>query len=137
MGRRKGKGHRHHLIEEEEKARIANEIATTGCDRGGGNKNRKGKNNSKAKKGREEEEKKEDPKDVTPKMTNGKGVEKRRMEILSCMQFVLHAGQFGVFYLNNFTLAEQWQNSERLNLFIFRCEREFRCNKNNVYFLFF
>ncbi len=39
----------------------------------------------------------------------------RRMEILSCMQFVLHAGQVGVFLLNNFALAEQLQNSERLN----------------------
>ncbi len=28
-------------------------------------------------------------------------------EILSCMQFVLHAGQLGVFYLINFALAEQ------------------------------
>ncbi len=37
------------------------------------------------------------------------------MEILSCMQFVLHAGQVGVFFLNNFALAEQLQNSERLN----------------------
>ena len=37
------------------------------------------------------------------------------MDILSCMQFVLHAGQLGVFFLNNFALAEQWQNSERLN----------------------
>ncbi len=37
------------------------------------------------------------------------------MEILSCMQFVLHAGQVGVFFLNNFALAEQLQNSEQLN----------------------
>jgi hypothetical protein len=37
------------------------------------------------------------------------------MEILSCMQFVLHAGQVGVFFLNNFAPAEQLQNSERLN----------------------
>ena len=47
------------------------------------------------------------------------------MEILSCMQFVLHAGQVGVFFLNNFALAEQLQNSERLNFIIFRGEREF------------
>jgi hypothetical protein len=38
-----------------------------------------------------------------------------RMEILSCMQFVLHAGQVGVFFLKIFALAEQLQNSERLN----------------------
>ena len=31
------------------------------------------------------------------------------------MQFVLHAGQVGVFFLNNFALTEQLQNSERLN----------------------
>ena len=31
------------------------------------------------------------------------------------MQFVLHAGQVGVFFLNNFALAEQLQNIERLN----------------------
>ncbi len=37
------------------------------------------------------------------------------MEILSCMQFVLHAGQVGVFFLNNFALVEQLKNSERLN----------------------
>jgi hypothetical protein len=37
-----------------------------------------------------------------------------RMEILSCMQFVLHAGQVGVFFLNNFALAEQLQNSEEI-----------------------
>jgi hypothetical protein len=49
----------------------------------------------------------------------------RRTDILSCMQFVLHAVQFGVFFLNNFALAEQWQNSERLNFIIFRGKREF------------
>ncbi len=32
------------------------------------------------------------------------------------MQFVLHAVQFGVFFLKKFALAEQWQNSERLIL---------------------
>jgi hypothetical protein len=41
------------------------------------------------------------------------------MEILSCMQFVLHAGQVGVFFLEQFcscrTVAEQLQNSEWLN----------------------
>ncbi len=42
------------------------------------------------------------------------------MEILSCMQFVLHAGQVGVFFLNNFALAEQLQNSEGLKF----CEKE-------------
>ncbi len=41
------------------------------------------------------------------------------------MQFVLHAGQLGVFFLNNFALAEQSQNSERLNFIIFRGETEF------------
>jgi hypothetical protein len=41
------------------------------------NKSRKRKNNSKAKKGKEGEEKNEDAKDVTPKMTDGEGVEKK------------------------------------------------------------
>jgi hypothetical protein len=49
----------------------------------------------------------------------------RRTDILSCMQFVLHAGQLGVLFLNNFALAEQWQNIEQLNFIIFRGEREF------------
>ncbi len=48
-----------------------------------------------------------------------------RTDILSCMQFVLHAAQLGVFFLNSFALAEQWQNSERLNFIFFRGEAEF------------
>ena len=53
------------------------------------------------------------------------GPRKRRTDILSCMQLVLHAGQIGVLFLNNFALVEQWQNSERLNFIIFRGKSEF------------
>ncbi len=37
----------------------------------------------------------------------------------------MQGSYLGVFFLNNFALAEQWQNSERLNFIIFRGKREF------------
>ncbi len=53
------------------------------------------------------------------------------------MPVVLHAGQLGVLFLNNFALAEQWQNSERLNFIILEANVNFRRNKNYMCFLFF